>query len=319
MKRLTAFYSAILCSIIIFANNIEHNLVPMDCTIKGEIYTTVDTIALTFDCEESCSWYEFIHAYIYCDGIEVVSGMGIPDFEKPTQYADNIALIKIGGNSITGILPKGKSYQLHILPEVICNNDNGILRYNDNIYIDFTIPDNLGHGIPSINAGETIVSAETVTIEFPTEVTVADGTSLSLTHNGIREQTPVKADGNKVIAEFEETLYFDDGIEYTLSLPAGSVSAKYRDDIVNLETSINFIGGDKSGIENVETEKVSVTCINGLLTVSGISAGTKVAVFSVDGKAVANMITGSTAVEIPLSAKGIYIVTVDGKSYKIAN
>lgn len=49
--------------------------------------------------------------------------------------------------------------------------------------------------------------------------------------------------------DVQEKMNFEQGVHYTLTLPAGSVHAMYRDDIVNEEVSFNFIGGYTEPIE----------------------------------------------------------------------
>lgn len=49
-------------------------------------------------------------------------------------------------------------------------------------------------------------------------------------------------DLGEVRPQFPEKTNFDFGVRYSLVFPAGSVSALYRDDIVNEEYALNFIG-----------------------------------------------------------------------------
>ena len=57
----------------------------------------------------------------------------------------------------------------------------------------------------------------------------------------------------------------------------------------------------------------------GVLTVSNARQGACITVCSVDGKAVSRCTAGGASVDIPLPGDGIYIVNVDGKTYKLAS
>ncbi len=322
MKRVILYSVIALSSMCASAQEYKNTLNPVFCSLGDTIYTPLDTVLFAFDHEvfddldpniaKPCVYIKT--SSITKDGVEANAGDAIKYWNK---YEKGYVLVKYDFYS-SAILPKG-DYQLHLIKGVISAKKEKYVS-NDDFYLNFTIPEDLGRGKTTFS-GDTISKAiyDKFKFKFPTDIKATGIDNYLILNQEGKEPAKIafKVYEHYLYADLDEAMYFDDGVKYTLTLPAGSVSAKYRDDIVNLETSIDFVGGDKSGIENVEAEKVSVICTNGRLTVSGISAGTNVAVFSVDGKAVANMITGSTAVEIPLSAKGIYIVTVDGKSYKV--
>ena len=104
----------------------------------------------------------------------------------------------------------------------------------------------------------------------------------------------------------------------TIVVPEATVAQDDGDVIVNEreETSIDIA----AGISGVEADGgVKVACSGGVLTVSNARQGACITVCSVDGKAVSRCTAGGASVDIPLSGDGVYIVNVDGKTYKLAS
>ncbi len=148
-------------------------------------------------------------------------------------------------------LPKGKTYTICLskgsVGWVECYNDIQIV--NKAYSRDVDVPENLG----------------TPQTDFVNDAPVWDSTNLALCFYYGYEIAPVGSpeflfyrDGelvDKIPADvswdwdlgqvrpgFPEKTYFDLGVRYSLVLPAGSVSALHRDDIVNEEYALNFIG-----------------------------------------------------------------------------
>ena len=123
-------------------------------------------------------------------------------------------------------------------------------------------------------------------------------------------QSVLTADFGGVSTAGHETL--------TIVVPEATV-AKWRDDVIvneRTETSIDIA----AGISGVEADGgVKVACSGGVLTVSNARQGACITVCSVDGKAVSRCTAGGASVDIPLSGDGVYIVNVDGKTYKLAS
>ena len=324
MKRVILCLTIALSFIYVSAHEFKNTLNPVFCSLGDTVYTPLDTVLFAFDHEVFDDLDPYITApcvYIKTssitkDGVETNAGDAIKYWNK---YEKGYVLVKYDLYS-SAILPKG-DYQLHLIKGVISAKKEEYVS-NDDFFLNFTVPEDLGYGKTTFS-GDTISEAiyDKFKFNFPTDIKATGDDNYLILNQEWEEpvKIPFKVYKHYLYADLDEKMYFDDGVKYTLTLPAGSVSAKYRDDIVNLETSVEFIGGNKSGVENMEADKVSVACVNGRLTVSGISAGTEIAVFSTDGKAVANVISGSTTVEIDLPAKAVYLVTVNGKTYKVAN
>ncbi|MFI3240239.1 MAG: leucine-rich repeat domain-containing protein [Bacteroidales bacterium] len=103
----------------------------------------------------------------------------------------------------------------------------------------------------------------------------------------------------------------------TLTVPIGCVDIYKADAVWGLFT--NIVEGDYTDVEYnlVDETKLYVTN-NGILNISGATDGAIVKVYSISGVNVANgVIIDSTAqIELPIT-KGIYIVTIGNKSYKV--
>lgn len=99
----------------------------------------------------------------------------------------------------------------------------------------------------------------------------------------------------------------------TLYVPTGSVSA-YKSH-KNWGRFKNIVGKNRSeGVEDVTDNDTKVYASNGQIIVIGAKDGTPVEVYSIDGKSI---YTGEdTAIDAP--ARGIYIVSVAGKTTKLA-
>lgn len=52
--------------------------------------------------------------------------------------------------------------------------------------------------------------------------------------------------------DFGENINFENGVRYSIQLPAGSTSALYRTDIVNEEAIVNFIGGYTEPVKPIQ-------------------------------------------------------------------
>lgn len=120
--------------------------------------------------------------------------------------------------------------------------------------------------------------------------------------------------------DFGKTIDFVDGERYTLLLPEGSVRTRFREDIVNKELCLN-IYGSRSGMDVVGavSDDVSVSCHNSVLHVGGVPYGMSVEVFAAGGGMVYSHNIDHGEIQIPLLAKGCYLVRVCGKTYKVVN
>ncbi len=149
-------------------------------------------------------------------------------------------------------LPKGKDYRLY-LPAGVVASEKDPTMVNGEINYEFTVPEYLPWCDYSIAEGSVVVSSETVVFHFHTDF---NDSSRELPENYkvvlYRGDVPVRRiysealwdwDIGRVVARFGKKVNFEKGVNYSLVLPEGAVHSMYRDDIVNKEERIDFVGG----------------------------------------------------------------------------
>ncbi len=148
-------------------------------------------------------------------------------------------------------LPKGMDYVLAVSPgSVAKETDNSVV--NDAIEIPFSVPATLGETHSDIPA--VVASAKSLWIYWGTETDPVGEPEFTLYRNGQEiRKVPARVgwdwDLGQAYADFGGNVNFENGVNYRLTLPAGSVSSCYRDDIVNEEVVIDFTGGYTEPIE----------------------------------------------------------------------
>ncbi|MCC8117330.1 MAG: hypothetical protein LIP09_01070 [Bacteroidales bacterium] len=184
-------------------------------------------------------------ANIYCDGKVIETAMVYPKNEVGQKRTQGWI---IGEFPEPLVLPKGQSYKIVLPVNTAYSVDNPELT-NDEITLEFEVPEDLGPCTTTIEEGSVITTEESTTFFWGTETAAVDPDAKATLY---REGEPVREfsfnvtwdwDLGQAYVDFGETLNFENGINYSLVLPAGSVSAQYRMDITNLEAVINFVGG----------------------------------------------------------------------------
>ena len=114
---------------------------------------------------------------------------------------------------------------------------------------------------------------------------------------------------NSIPATVESTTFYN--ITATLYVPVGAREAYASATGWNHFT--NIIEDDvKTGVESILAEDVNVSVENGNIVINGVD-NANIEVYSTNGQCVYNV----TATTIPVSSKGLYIVKVDNKSFKV--
>lgn len=116
---------------------------------------------------------------------------------------------------------------------------------------------------------------------------------------------------------FSSDYSFDDGARYTLVLPEGSVSSRYRSDITNEEERVCF-GITPTGIGTAASGGVAVRCDEGTIWISGAKAGERITLYGVDGTALGSRTADGQPTGIAAPGAGVFIVNVGGRAYKVA-
>ncbi len=99
--------------------------------------------------------------------------------------------------------------------------------------------------------------------------------------------------------------------EATLYVPTGSLSAYQGADV--WENFFNIVEMDFSGVEETITEDVTVTIQNGAIVVTGLDSPVDIEVYNLQGQ----RIYRGQETTIPMNERGIYIVKIEGKTFKL--
>jgi len=148
-------------------------------------------------------------------------------------------------------LPKGRTYSVCLskgsVGWVECYNDIQIVNMAYSYNVD--VPENLGTPQTDfVNDSPAWDSTDlSLGLYYGYEIAPVGSPEFLLYRNGeLIDKIPADVswdwDLGQVRPQFPEKINFDFGVRYSLILPAGSVSTLYRDDIVNEEFALNFIG-----------------------------------------------------------------------------
>lgn len=208
------------------------------------LFTPLSEFSVSFDGAVDV-FYNPSTANIYCDGKVIETAMVYPrNYVGSTRTQGWI----IGEFLEPLTLPKGKSYKIILPANTVYSVDNQELT-NDEIVMNFDVPENLGPFHTDIKDGSVITSKKSIAFYWGTETAALDKSAKATLY---REGTAVRKfpfnvtwdfDLGQAHVEFGEKLNFENGVHYSLSIPAGSVCAQYRSDIVNEEAVLNFMGG----------------------------------------------------------------------------
>ena len=304
-----------------FGEENKSAIVPEYCSLSSYSFPVCDDIDepyFYFDCHVDVK--EEAKAYIVSgDDVLAVSSKIVPN-----TYKEKTEVVVVFDAPVR--LPKGFSYKL-VIPA-------GTIRLHDNpdvlagkIVGDFFVPGDF-EGVltaPSgIYDGCVVNSIFSGTIDFGLIETVSvDGAKLCL-YKGDEEIASCDADAQYDDAlgymyfNFGKTIELEEDAQYQLVLPAGSVRTRWREDIVNKEMRINIYGPKfNTAVSDVVSDKVSLSCRDGVLHLNGVPHGAQVEVLTVGGNMVYSGKSYSESMQIPLPLNGCYLVRVGGKAYKV--
>lgn len=224
-------------------------LTPESCNV-GNRPLTVPLSEIYFDFDGGIKLLEEASATVECDGktVTTATNLEVSNYRGLKRTQGTLILTFVEQN-----LPKGKTYTVCVAPGSISQEDNTEIK-NPTITQVFSVPENLGEARIDWKDDPIISTvSESVYYGFPAVYwsveTEPVGNPCFILY---REGVPVRElpahitwDWNlgQAYAEVSGTMNFEQGVRYTLTLPAGSAHAMWRDDIVNEEVSFNFIGG----------------------------------------------------------------------------
>lgn len=257
MKK-SGFTFLLLLSGIITAMASESGvLAPESCNVGGRPFTA-PLSGVYFNFDGGISLLDGASARVECDGKTVATATNIEVSNyRGTKRTQGTLILTFEEQN----LPKGKSYTVCVAPGSISQEDNAEIQ-NQTIIQDFYVPENLGEAHFEVKDGSVIATvSESGHHGFPAFYwsieTEPVGNPYFILY---REGVPVRElpahitwdwDLGQAYAEVSETMNFEQRVRFTLTLPAGSAHAMWRDDIVNEEVSFNFIGGYTEPIQTL--------------------------------------------------------------------
>ena len=208
---------------------------PFNCCLTGPL----DCVTLAYD--RVIKLTDNPKAYIK-DGQDIIvkaSSFNISQYIHESKSQGYIKILFSGE-----ILPKGKQYTFCLDSASVCLIDD-VNVMNSPVSYTLKVPNDLGKGDFSYENGRKIASAFSFSCNWGYSAHLVGNPEWELYREGkLIGKYPVRlgVDWNETCTSlmFDETKYFDEGVRYRLVLPTGSIAA--RDDIVNREETLDFIG-----------------------------------------------------------------------------
>lgn len=253
MKQFHTFIaSALLLAICPFtagATEIEPSMRPQSTSPAADRMFVAPLEEVGFIFDRSLKLYDAASVVITCDGVTVATPTGYEVSNYEGERAKQGALIaKFDKQN----LPKGKTYTVSLAKGSVgwteCYND--IQCVNMDYSYQITVPETLGEGRTELKPNSPVNNSEALSsqgIYYGYEIAPVGTPHFLFYRDGVFVgEIPARVswdwDLGEVTPDFPEKVNFDFGVRYALVLPAGSVSALYRDDIVNEEFTLDFIG-----------------------------------------------------------------------------
>lgn len=205
-----------------------------------------------FDFNEHIKLLDTAFSYIMCGEDTVASTTGLI-VENYTGYKANYSWL--GFDYDDRLLPLGKDYVLYVAPNSITYCDSDVP--NEEYTVAFSLPANLG---PIRKYHEETPYIEKVSEKIPFNYYLDFNWHIETAPVGdpyfilYKEEEQIATFPAFVGWDFglgyaepvvTEEMVFDQDVDYYLVLPAGSVKSIYRDDVINEEAVVHFLGGKK--------------------------------------------------------------------------
>lgn len=228
-------------------------LLPESCTDGDRSFTRpLDEIGFYFD--GGIKLLDGAKAVVICGGetVATASRMEVSNYTSSKRTQGTLAIFFDGQ-----ILPKGKEYTLKVAAASIASETDG--TKNAEFTQSFSVPENLGPAHFDVEDGVTIAKTSRYggglyPCYWGIETEAAGEPYFILYREGVAvREFPAYVtwdwDLGQAYPRIEEEMCFEKGVHYSLVLPAGSAHAMYRDDIVNEEVVLNFIGGYEETVQ----------------------------------------------------------------------
>ena len=134
----------------------------------------------------------------------------------------------------------------------------------------------------------------------------------------VKEVVPTISRENEywvLTADFEDTpLVSEEG--YSIIIPEGTLVTEEGDIVVNQRNVMTL--GNSSGVSDIKDSNHNITVVNGMISIDNAFNGNHVILYSLDGQVVYSAKSNGRTVQIPIKATGLYLLSIDGETYKIA-
>lgn len=226
-----------MSAISAYANNVE-TLTPQECSIDNKlVYEPINVINIKFAGHIDIA--EDARAIITCGEKTIATGVFTSEAYRKEGYAviafDNL------------ILPKGCSYKLEISEGAIYLQNNPTIK-TENLKFGFEVPEKITGAECSVKNGSVVMSEKLIYFEYKTETEPIGNPIMTLYREGVPVRTleaHVGWDWNlgQAYVDFGNGMNFEDGVNFSLVLPEGSLTPRFRTDITNEEARVDFVGG----------------------------------------------------------------------------
>ncbi len=249
MKKSGLTFLCLIAGLIPSMAGVSTVLQPESCNVGDRPFTSpLSEIGFNFD--GGIILHEGASATVEYEGeiVATATNLEVSNFRGSKRTQGTLILTFEEQN-----LPKGKSYTVCVAPGSISLENEPEIQ-NPKIEQHFDVPENLGAAHIDLEDGSVISTVSNSgyhgfpTIYWGIETEPVGNPYFILYREGIpvREiPAHITWDWNlgQAYAEIKEMMNFEQGVHFTLTLPAGSAHAMLREDIVNEEVSFNFIGG----------------------------------------------------------------------------
>lgn len=209
--------------------------------------------------------------------------------------------------------------------------NGGSIMAIDNQSSTFTIAPSPGYEVATLTYNGANVISQLVNNTFTTPAVVADGT-LSVTFKRSIYKISVKLGGKGTMNlsyYYGDTPMFDftptnDAKIQSVFFNGVDVTANLVDNIYTMDPittngllEVVFVSTATS-VNNAADRIISITKSNNTIHIQGTRANDKIALFSTNGSLISITVSESESVNISVATNGLYLLRINGKTYKIA-
>jgi len=210
-------------------------------------------------------------------------------------------------------------------------SNGGSVMAIDNQTSTFTITPSPGYEVATLTYNGANVISQLANNTFTTPAVIADGT-LSVTFKRSIYKISVKLGGNGTM---NLNYYYGDTPMFDFTPSSGAkiqsvffngvdVTANLVDNIYTMDPittngllEVVFVSTATS-TSNALGQLLSICKSENTIQVQGTIAGQKLSLYTINGSLISTTMSGGNSVSIPVTTKGLYVLRVENKTFKIA-